>query len=140
MHDDRRAPTRFRRAAAAAATLALAFGGMSTPSPSFADPRDNFPGISLDECLAHGGNVDQPYGSPIRACCIDTPGSDITGIKGCYICDQSWKNCVWEPAATAATLHRYVAPNAGVNTGPNGAEPNPKPRLPRPATAGARAP
>lgn len=51
------------------------------------------PDISLGTCIEHGGTVEQPEGSPIRACCLD-------GIvaRGCYICDNAWRNCVWEPA------------------------------------------
>ena len=51
------------------------------------------PPISVGTCIEHGGGVEQPEGSPIRACCLD-------GIvaRGCYICDNNWQNCVWEPA------------------------------------------
>ena len=108
------------------------------PFPTLAEPIDNSPAISLQECLAHGGNVEQPYGSPIRACCIDGPGSDITGIKGCYICERDWTNCVWDPARTASSFHNNVAPNSGLNV--QTPLPNPKPGVPHPTTGGVRAP
>ena len=53
------------------------------------------PPISVGSCIEHGGGVEQPDGSAIRACCMD---SDVTGIRGCYICDSNWENCTWEPA------------------------------------------
>lgn len=53
------------------------------------------PVITVGQCIQHGGAEPQPPGSPIQACCLD---SDITGIRGCYICDYKWENCTWEPA------------------------------------------
>jgi hypothetical protein len=53
------------------------------------------PLISLGTCIEKGGAVGQPEGSAIRACCLDG-----LAARGCYICDNQWKNCVWEPALT----------------------------------------
>ena len=53
------------------------------------------PVITVGTCIEHGGTVEQPEGSPIRACCMT---SDVGGYNGCYICDYKWENCVWDPS------------------------------------------
>jgi hypothetical protein len=73
--------------------IATALLLLAATSPGRTLPPE--PPISVGTCIEHGGSVDQPEGSAIRACCLD---SDITGIRGCYICDNNWKNCVWDPA------------------------------------------
>ena len=62
-----------------------------------AEPQD--PLISLGTCIEQGGAVGQPEGSAIRACCLDG-----LAARGCYICDNQWRNCVWEPALTRQLL------------------------------------
>jgi hypothetical protein len=63
--------------------------------PVAALDNEQAPDVSVGTCIEKGGTVEQPEGSAIRACCLD---SDITGIRGCYICDYKWENCVWDPA------------------------------------------
>ncbi len=76
---------------AAATALLLLFG----PAAQAKDNQPVTPDISVGSCIENGDIVEQPAGSPIRACCLD---SDITGVRGCYICDYKWENCTWDPA------------------------------------------
>jgi len=80
------------------------------------------PDITVTQCVENGGADTQPPGSPIRTCCLD---SDITGIRGCYICDYKWENCVWEPAASKRPSGNI--PNDGNLTIHPGGEGTPKP-------------
>jgi len=80
---------------AAAALLAILLGTYLPAAPAQALDNQQPPDISVGTCIENGGSVEQPAGSPIRACCLD---SDITGVKGCYICDYKWENCTWDPS------------------------------------------
>jgi hypothetical protein len=74
--------------------LAVVIALMVAPATG-AEKQAGNPDISVGTCIEHGGADDQPEGSAIRTCCLD---SDLTGIRGCYICDYKWENCTWEPA------------------------------------------
>lgn len=75
--------------------LATALVLLLAPVFALAEKRSENPDISVGTCIEHGGADEQPEGSAIRTCCLD---SDLTGIRGCYICDYKWENCTWEPA------------------------------------------
>lgn len=82
---------RFQGLSALLVPFLLLLHAASAPALNNAEP----PVITVGQCIQHGGAEPQPPGSPIQACCLD---SDITGIRGCYICDYKWENCTWEPA------------------------------------------
>lgn len=68
----------------AAAILALAL--LSPPAEAAKRPPGGF---DIQHCALSGDVVDQPAGSPITACCYE---------DGCWICDENWGNCTWDPA------------------------------------------
>ena len=79
----------------AAAALAL------VSASGFAlDNQQANPELSVGQCIEGGGTVEQEPGSAIRACCMD---SEVTGIRGCYICNYKWEDCVWDPAYAGKT-------------------------------------
>jgi hypothetical protein len=79
----------------AAAALAL------VSASGFAlDNQQPDPELSVGQCIESGGTVEQEPGSAIRACCMD---SEVTGIRGCYICNYKWEDCVWDPAYSGKT-------------------------------------
>jgi hypothetical protein len=93
-------------------------------SPARADPP-----ITVGQCIEHGGSTGDPDGSPIKSCCLD---NDVTGIKGCYICDGHWANCVWD-AGRGSSFTSGAPPRQPVtgpvlrepteNASPNAADP-----------------
>ncbi|MBX6322309.1 MAG: hypothetical protein IRY94_10805 [Rhodospirillaceae bacterium] len=93
---------------AAAAVLAAPAGR--------AAPKDT-PDITVGQCIEHGGTVGQPEGSPIRTCCMD---SDITGIRGCYICDYKWENCIWDPAYRSEVRGQVLQGSDDLSVKPEG--------------------
>jgi hypothetical protein len=106
-------------------------------NPSKAEKPQN-PPITVTTCVEHGGAVEQPPGSAIRACCMY---SDITGIKGCYVCDSQWNSCVWEPAPKGSLPSQTLQGGGDLSLDPQdqggskpGAPPatGPKPLAPKP--------
>jgi len=113
-------------AALGALVLALPFVLGAFGSARAAAPE---PTISVGTCIEHGGSDPQPEGSPIKTCCMD---SDVTGIRGCYICDTNWKNCVWDAAYNAAVSHGALGGN---NKAPVSKAPPRSPVTSKPASA-----
>jgi hypothetical protein len=93
-------------------------------TPAFSKAAAPAPDITVTQCVEQGGADPQPPGSAIRTCCLD---SEITGIRGCYICDYKWENCEWEPAASKRPTG--IVPNNGnltINPGSEGTSKPPK--------------
>lgn len=72
--------------------------------PGLAAGNDFPPGRNgLEWCLLGGGEpIPQPDGSPIQACCVP---------EGCFICDDDWYDCEFEPDGAHTDIHQEVAPS-----------------------------
>jgi len=92
----------------ASAAVLLVLG---TARPSEALDATQPTTANVANCLSGGGEVSQPSGSAIRACCFDS--RDFGMAAGCYICDANWSNCTYEPP-----MRRGAAMSQSVPTTP----------------------
>lgn len=66
---------------------------------------------TVDDCMIANPSGEYGCGGLICSCCYDE-GPE----KGCWICDDEWNNCVWDPAYRSGEMQ--VSPDGQGSTRP----------------------